>query len=168
MPNVDFAKKLIEFNFWEHRRVWDNAIMPLTDAQFLQDTGYSWGSIQRECIHIMNGEQGWLERIQGITPTEKLEFEDYTERQTLRQKWDEIQQTWETFAAELDAEKFFAPVTFEFRGKQTQIERSLLVLHVMNHGIIHRTEILRMVADVHQPADFDLSMMQYLTGAFRD
>ena len=166
--SVDFANKLMEFNFWESRRVWDVVITPLTDEQFTQDTGYSWGSIQRECIHIMNGEWGWLQRARGIAQSDRLAFEDFVERQAVRQKWDDIQQAWESFMAELTTETFFQPCRFDFRGQQAVIPTWNIIFHVVNHGTIHRAEILRMVADVNEPADIDLSLMQYVTGAFRD
>ncbi len=165
--NVDFAKELIGFNFWENQRVWDEAISPLTDSQFTMDTGYSWGTIQRECIHIMDGEWGWLQRIRSTAQPESLAFENFPDRQSVRQQWDTIQQAWAQFAAELTAHQFFSDSEFEFRGKQIRMPTWKLIFHVVNHGTTHRSEILRMVADVHKPVDFDLSMMQFLTGVFR-
>ncbi len=166
--SADFAKQIIEFNFWENRRVWDEAILPLTDAQFTTDTGYSWGTIQRECVHIMNGEWGWLQRIHSTPqPRDRFAFEDYVDRQIIRQQWDEIQAAWQQLSAQLDTDYFFSECEFEFRGKQVSMPRWKPIFHVMSHGTLHRTEILHMVAEVHEPIDFDLSMMQYLTGAFR-
>ena len=166
--NVDFYSHLIEFNFWENRRVWDEAIMPLTDEQFTTDTGYSWGTIQRECVHIMFGEWGWLKRIQGVAKPENLEFADYIDRAVIRQRWDEIQYEWEQYAAALTSETFLADVQIHYRGKVVDIATWKLLFHVVNHSNTHRAEVLRMVADVHEPAEFDLSMVQYFTGVFRD
>jgi len=165
--DVSFAKQLIEFNFWENRRVWENAIMPLTDAQFTTDTGYSWGTIQRECVHVMNGELGWLQRANSIQNAEQLKFEDFVERKKIRQQWDRIEEMWETYTTRLDDTLLFTNCTFLFRGKQIEVETWQVIFHVINHGTIHRTEILRMVAEVDKSVDFDLSMMQFLTGVFR-
>lgn len=166
--NVDFASQLMTFNYWENRRVWDHAIIPLTAAQFMQDTGYSWGTVQRECVHIMDGEWGWLQRIRRVAQPEKLGFDDLIDRQTIRNKWDAIQGEWDVFMQALTPEIFFKSCTFQFRGKPIDMPTGNVIFHVVNHGTTHRSEILRMVADVHQPADFDLSMMQYMTGAFRE
>ncbi len=164
--DVAFIKTLFEFNFWENRRVWDLAIMPLTEAQFTQDTGYSWGTLQRECVHVMDGECNWLKRAQSQQP-QSLEFADYPTRERCRARWDTIEQDWQVFLTTLDESTFFGPARFQFRGKEATRPRWQILFHVLNHGTLHRAEMLKMVAEISGPVDFDLSMMQYLTGVFR-
>ena len=164
--DVAFIKTLFEFNFWENRRVWDLAIMPLTEAQFTQDTGYSWGTLQRECVHVMDGEQGWLRRAQS-QPPQALDFDTYVTRDQCRIKWDAIEQDWNDFLATCNEDTFFDTARFMFRGKEEVRPCWQILFHVLNHGTLHRAEMLKMVAEISEPVDFDLSMMQYLTGVFR-
>ena len=56
----EYIQTLIEYNYAEHHKVWDQCIMQLTDEQFTGDSGYSHGSIHQEVVHVMNGEWWWM------------------------------------------------------------------------------------------------------------
>ncbi len=165
--DIDFARKLIAFNFWENRRVWDTTITPLNDAQFTRKIGFSQGSIRRECIHIIDTERISLQCVTGALSAEGLRAEAFADRNAIEERWIALRQGWHHFADRLDADVFFSDCFLESNGVQNKIKTWKLIFHVIYHGTAHRAEIMRMVAEVHQPAQFDLSLMQYLTGVFR-
>ena len=165
--DVDFARQLIEFNFWENQRVWDLAIAPLTDAQFLQAVSYANESIRDKCIHILELEATCLSQIRGDLRRSSDARDDLLDRSAIAARWQEIRRDWSQFAVGLDDERFFLACEFELDGGVAKLEVWQVIFHVIYLCTSHRSDILRMVADVHQPAEFDLSLMQFLTGVFR-
>ncbi|MDE2637549.1 MAG: DinB family protein [Chloroflexota bacterium] len=163
-PNVEFARKLIEHCCWEDERVWKLAIVPLSDAQFTREVGFGLGSIQLECARIMNTEQICLARIRGEPPPPR---KSQLDRRELRDQWREIHAAWSDFAEALDADLLLSDcMTADGRGAVT-LKVWQLIFNVVYQGTAHRSDIMRMVAEVHEPPAFDLSLMQFLSGVFR-
>lgn len=166
-PNVDFARKLIAHCCWEDERVWKLAIVPLSDEQFSRDVGIGLGSIQRECAHIINAEQIGLARIRGDPSARPLN--NGLDRRAMRNQWREIHRSWADFANELDADLLFSDCAFVDSDGESAVTLKAwqLIFDVIYQGTAHRSDIMRMVAEVHEPPSFDLSLMQYLSGVFR-
>ena len=51
---AEIVRAIFEYQISEDRRLWDGAIMALPESAFKVDTGYSWGSLQRECVHVVD------------------------------------------------------------------------------------------------------------------
>lgn len=165
--DVDFALKLIEFNFWENQRVWDLAIAPLTDDQFTQEFSFLQGSVQGECQQIMNTESVYLQRIRGASGVAGASIDDTTNRKAIAAGWTSVRLAWTDFADELDENQFFTSCEFESDGIPCSMVVWQMIFHVLYHGTSRRSNILRLVAEVDQPVEFDLSLLQHLTGLLR-
>jgi len=165
--NLDFARKLIQHNCWEDARVWRLAIAPLTDAQFNQEVRFGLGSIQRECRHILENEGTCLQRIRGSSPDAAPAMPVSADRAKLQMQWEAIHAGWTQLASELDAALFFSDCAPAADGSADKLKVWQLIMDVIYQGSTHRSDIMRMVAEVHEPPTFDLSLMQYLTGVFR-
>jgi uncharacterized damage-inducible protein DinB len=134
--------------------------MALDEAQFFEDTGYSWGSLQRECVHVMNGERHWISRAGGVT-VEPLQFDDFPTREAVRARWDTIEAEVRAFLATLTAEKLTADVTYPTRnGDPVTNQVWRILVHCANHGTVHRAEMLSMIHRLGGPT-IDVSFMQY-------
>ena len=160
--NVEFARKLIEHCCWEDERVWTLAIVPLTDEQFTREVGFGLGTIQRECAHIMDTERICLARIRGEAsppPSKSL-----LGRRALFAQWREVHTAWHDLIAELDADRLLSDCAFA-DGAGLKVWQ--LLFDVVYQGTAHRSDIMRMVAEVHEATVFDLSLMQFLSGVFR-
>ncbi len=160
---TDFVRTLFDYQQFEDRRVWDEAIVPLGEAQFTQDTGYSWGTLERECTHVISVMHDSLHRAQGHAEFTSLVWPDSPSRAAVREQWDQIEAAWHTFLADLDSEGFHQIVNINYRGRPVTIPVWNVICQMINHGTIHRVEMLKMVAELDQPVNFDLSLMQYLT-----
>ena len=167
VPDVNFARKLIEHFCWEDERVWTLAIVPLSDEQFVQDVGFGLGSIQRECWHIMDTQWTCLQLIRGDSPLESLGKHSALDRAAMQAQWSAIHASWTQFAREFDAGLFFSDCAFADDGRETELKVWQLIFDVIYQGTTHRAEVMRMVAEVHDLAEFDLSLMKFLTGVFR-
>ena len=165
--NLDFLRKLIEHNCWEGERVWRLALAPLTAAQFVQDVGFGSGSIQRECWRIIETERICLRSIRGEAPEAAREMPGSLDRALMRQEWRALHAEWSRLASELDATLLFSDCEYPDDGGAAKVKCWQLIIDVIYQGSTRRSNIMRMVAAVHEPAEFDLSLMQYLTGVFR-
>lgn len=165
--NVDFARKLIRFNVWENQRVWDLAIAPLTEDQFLREVAFLRGSVQSECQQIIDTESVCLQGILGAAPVPGESLEERADRAAIAARWMSLRQAWTAFADELDGELFFSRREVDIDGDRREMQVWQLVFHVLYHSTSRRSQILRLVAEVSQPAAFDLSLLQHLTGLLR-
>ena len=167
LPNLDFARKLIEHCCWEDERVWKLAIAPLTDEQIARPVGFGLGSIQRERDHIIETEWMNLQRLRGEPSLDASNRESPPDREALRARWRAIHADWMAFMGALDAERFFAECAFHDGERDVRLKAWQLIFEVIYQGTTHRSDIMRMVAEVHEAPQFDLSLMQFLSGVLR-
>ncbi len=163
-PDLEFARKLIEHCCWEDERVWRLAIAPLTDEQFAREVGFGLGSIQRECAHIMETEWTNLRCLRGET---SAIWELPLDRAAMLASWRAIHADWAAYMGALDADSFFADCAFKDGDRAAQLKAWQLIFDVIYQGTAHRADIMRTVAEVHETPQFDLSLMQFLSGVFR-
>ena len=161
--NLEFAHKLIQHCCWEDARVWKQAIVPLSDEQFSREVGFGLGSIRRECAHIMETEWTNLQCVLGVASPERLSGESLHERRAMQRQWQAIHAEWAQLMSVLDAEQFFADRALG--GAKLTVWQ--LIYDVVYQGTAHRSDIMRMVAEVQEAPQFDLSLMQFLSGVFR-
>ncbi|MCY4021489.1 MAG: hypothetical protein OXG39_18950 [Chloroflexi bacterium] len=165
--NVDFARKLIRFNSWENQRVWDLAIVPLTDDQFLREVAFMRSTVASVCHRIIDTESVCLQRILAVSSVPGERLEDTADRAAMAARWISLRQAWNEFAAHLDGEMLFSKREFETEGDRREMHVWQLVFDVIYQGTSRRSQVLRLVAEVNQPAEFDLSLLQHLTGLLR-
>lgn len=163
--NVEFARKLIEHFCWEDERVWQLAIAPLSDAQFIRAVGFGLGSIQGECAHIIDTERYCLACLRG--ETSPLPLGIHFDRRAMRAQWRELHAAWSDFKDKLDSELLLSECVFADGEGAVTLRAWQLIFNVVYQGTAHRSDIMRMVAEVHEPPAFDLSLMQFLSGVFR-
>ena len=159
--NTDFVRTLFEYQIGEDRRLWDAVISPLDNSLFAIDTGYSWGSLQRECVHVVDTMHAYLERINGIKQvTKAFKLEDPDKAQ-VREMWDAVEAKWKSYMAALDDLEFHRRVDIVYRETEMTAPVWNIVLQVFNHNTLHRAEMLQMVAVLREPVDFSLGFAQY-------
>ena len=69
--------------------------------------------------------------------------------------------------AQLDDELFFADCIFPDGDHRASSKTWQLIFDLVYQGTAHRSDIMRMVAEVHEAPQFDLSLMQFLSGVYR-
>ncbi len=158
----DALRTLYDYHYWELHHVWNDCVMQLSDAQFRQDSGYSHGSIHAEVVHLMNGEWLWLARARGQSPQGDLTPADYPDRAGIRTKWDHIETEMRGFVATMNTDTLEAAVHYTLpQGAQVENHVWKILFHILNHGTIHRAEIMAISHQIGGPS-FDLSFMQWL------
>lgn len=157
----DVVKTVFAYQMREDRRLWDEVIMPLDESLFYVDTGYSWGSLQRESAHVVYAMYGYLQRLQGRGQIAKAFAVDNPDQAHVRQRWDEVEDQWKTYMAQFDDREFERMVETVYRDTLITVPVWQLVFQVFNHNTLHRAEMLQIVAILKEKVDFDANFARY-------
>ncbi len=160
--NISAIKKMYQYHFAMHRKVWDKCISTLTDEQFVQDVGYSWGSIRNQCYHVIRVDGRWFSRIKGVSlPDYGLE-PDYPTKASIRAFWDKVEKDIMTYLDTLTSSDLEREISFDMphRGGMKTNQVWEILVHVINHGTDHRAQILGMLHQMGAPT-MEHDMMLY-------
>ena len=145
--NADAFRHLYGYHFAENRKIWDEYVVPLSHEPFTQDSTYSRGSVRDQIVHLMNVDEAWFSGLRGVAPSEEIPPADGDDRNIIRAHWDSVEQMMRDYLAALRDDMLFAkPI------EEPEEDRDLIVwqvlLHVVNHGTDHRTQLLRLLNDL--------------------
>lgn len=157
----DLVKTVFAYQMREDRRLWDEVIMPLDESLFCADTGYSWGSLQRECAHVIDAMHGYMQRLRGSKQIGEAFDMDDPDRSLVRERWDAVEAEWSAYIARFDEREFDRRVETIYRDTIIAVPAWQLVFQVFNHNTLHRAEILQIVATLAEPVEFDASFARY-------
>ena len=154
-------RELFAYQTQEDRRLWNDAIMPLPQSAFTVDTGYSWGSLQRECAHVVDVMHASLQRLQGLkTVTDAITIKDPT-REQVRAAWDEVETQWRAYMSALDDRLFTREIDIVYRDTAMTTPVWQTICHCFNHNTLHRAEMRQMVAFLGGAAQPDPGFLAY-------
>ena len=139
---------LFDYQMQEDRRLWREAIMPLPEAAFTIDTGYSLGTLQRECAHVVDVMHASLQRLQGIKEPTIAVTVDEPSREQIRAVWDGVEAQWKRYMAELDDGRFTRAIDIVYRDTAMTTPVWQTIFHCLNHNTLHRAEMRQMVAQL--------------------
>jgi uncharacterized damage-inducible protein DinB len=142
--NANAFRHFYEYHFSENRKIWDRYISQLSDEQFTQAVDYSHGSVRDQTVHLMSVDEGWFCDLQGAEFPEALPA-DSNDLQTIRARWDVIEQNMRDYLTELRDEMLFDK---PLEGEDKDLILWQVLLHVVNHGTDHRAQILRALNDL--------------------
>jgi len=145
--NANAFRHFYDYHFTENRKLWDIYVTSLIYEQFLQDVGYSHGSVREQIVHLMSVDEVWFCELQGIQPSEPYLSADTDDRKVIRAHWDSIEQSMRNYLAGLQDDMLFdKPIEDPEEDKDLIVWQVLL--HVVNHGTDHRAQILRFLNDL--------------------
>lgn len=133
---------LYGYHFAANHKLWNESIMPLTDAQFLQPLDYSVGSIRNQVVHLMDIEEGWFGGLRlGANRGPFINPEDWPTRGLIREHWDIVEADIHAYLDTLPDEECNQPLEPE----SGSLLKWQVMLHVLNHATDHRAQILAML-----------------------
>ena len=145
--NANAFRHFYDYHFAESRKIWDSYVNQLSHEQFTQQAGYSHGSVRDQLVHLMNVDEGWFSELRGVEPSEPLPPVDFDDRETIRARWDSIEQSMRDYLAELRDDMLFdKPIEEPEEDKDLIVWQVLL--HVVNHGTDHRAQLLKLLNDL--------------------
>jgi uncharacterized damage-inducible protein DinB len=144
--NADAFRHFYEYHFTENRKIWDRYISQLSNEQFTQAVGYSYGSVRDQIVHIMSVDDAWFNDLQGVPPQDHQEPTDLEDRDAIRPYGDQVEQRMRAYLGKLQDERLFEKPIKE--GEDKDLTLWQVLLHVANHGTDHRAQLLRMLSDL--------------------
>lgn len=159
----ELTKSIFAYQMREDSRLWREVIMPLPENLFYVDTGYSWGSLQRECAHVIDAMQGYMQRLHGSQQVVKLFAKDMPGRAGLREHWQAVASEWRAYMRRFDDAEFERRVQTVYRDTRITAPAWQLVFQVFNHNTLHRAEMLQIVAVLTgEPIAFERGFADFL------
>ncbi len=157
--HLEYLRLLYGYNAWANTRILD-AAAPLTAAQLGEPGIASFGSIHATLAHTMSAQWNWLERWRGHEARFLAAAADYPDFVAIRTRFATIEAETQAFVASLDDDAPARVVTWtNSRGKTSSRPLWQLMLHVVNHGTQHRSEIAAMLTQFgHSPGDLDFTV----------
>ncbi len=144
--NADAFRHFYEYHFSENRKIWDSYIVPLPQEKFIQDMGYSHGSVRNQLVHMANADEDWFCELRGVQVPPRPDPAYFNDRRLLRTRLDEVEQMLRVYLADLREDMLFQKPFPE--GEDQNLILWQVLLHVVNHGTDHRAQVLRLLSDL--------------------
>lgn len=151
----------IRYSNWASRLLMD-AIRRLPSGELERPTGISHHSILGTMTHLHFADWIWYTRVAGPSekPAETME--------ALEREWPVLRQQWEQFCDALTDAGLARTIAYRsIRGYDGVASVEQIVLHLVNHGTLHRGQVMGMIRQLGiVPPGTDL-MHYYMTAMQR-
>lgn len=155
--DLETIRLLYGYNHWVNQRLLATAEkVPLERTR--ESFGASFDSIHGTLAHILGAQVAWLSRWRGVSPTRLIGADDFDSLAAIRARWEQHQRELEAFLEELTPERLSAPLRYTRpTGETHELPLGQMMLHMVNHGTHHRSELADMLTRVgHAPQPTDL------------
>lgn len=143
--NTIAFRHFFDYHFTENRRLWESYIEPLSDAKYIQEAGYSHGSVRDQIVHLVSVDDTWFCGLSGAEIPEPLDPARFDSRTALRAHWDAVERRMRDYLARLQDN---ALESKPLAGEDKDLIVWQVLLHVVNHGTDHRAQLLRLLNDL--------------------
>jgi uncharacterized damage-inducible protein DinB len=138
-------RELYLYNHWANQRSLAS-VEPLPAEEFTRAMGNSFSSIRDTLAHILGAEWIWLERWLGRSPRELLPAADFPTLQSLRVRWQAVEQDRNRFLQTLTPDRLPQSISYiNLAGKPYEYPLWQQMLHVTNHSTYHRGQIVTLL-----------------------
>ena len=154
--DLETIQQLFDYNAWANQRAVAGC-ESLTNDQFLQQLGGSFGSVRNTLAHIMDVEWLYHERWQGRAPSSFPKAENYADLSHTKTRWKSIDADVNRYVSGLSVGDLTRVI--EFRNIKGVLLRHPLwetMQHLVNHSTYHRgqvTTLLRQLGGTAQASD---------------
>jgi uncharacterized damage-inducible protein DinB len=135
-----------------------DAARKLTHEELTRDMKVSHISVLGTLTHIYQADRVWLTRFRGSSPPSLAKAGEELTLADLEVQWPALLDEFREYVGSLG--EAGAVETFTFRnlaGKEFTMPRWQALLHVVNHGTLHRGQVMAMLRQLgHVPPSTDL------------
>jgi len=151
--NLTDLRTMLDYHYWARDRLLE-VVEPLTPEQFTRDLGSSFKSIRDTLAHLHAAEWAWHSRWNGISPTELLPADRFSDVAAVRAAWVEIEGEIRGFVDRGGDENVEKVYPFRlFNGTEGSAPFWQMLQHLVNHGSYHRGQVTTMLRQIGaQPA----------------
>lgn len=158
--HIDEVRSLYDYTFWATDSIFE-AAEKLSEDQLNDEMPNGVGSIRVTLVHLLSGHWIWCERWQGNSPTAMLNPDDFPTLATIRARWQEEKQLMYNLLATLSDEDLERQIMYSstmLPGRIFQLPLWQLMLHLVNHGTQHRSEIAMRLTELgHSPGELSMN-----------
>jgi uncharacterized damage-inducible protein DinB len=166
MQLKEYLEHLYEYNYWANKRYLAVA-ETLTEEQLFRRQGHSWDSVHAVLMHMMNSENWWLQRWNGIPTRPAFTREEFPTLASIRDHWLGLESDVRAFVAAQTDEGLLRMVTYRNpQGEAFTVPLWNMMAHLPNHNTHHRGELAAMFAlmEVPHPEDEVIQYFLNLSG----
>lgn len=132
---------MLEYNAWADQTLL-RAAQALPEDVLHAPQGFGFGIIFDTLVHMLDAQRAWLGRWQGTPPAQFSTRERYTTLAQVEAAWAPLRAEFRAYVLGSDLAR---PVTYTTtRGEVYTQPLGLLVWHVLNHAVEHRSELAAM------------------------
>ena len=149
--NVEEIASLLGYNCWANQRLLTLAER-VPPERHHERFGGGADTLHRTFVHLLSAEVTWLQRCQGRSPLGGIDPSELPDLAAVRARWDAHDQAVAEFLAGLSPERLAIPVCYvNFSGETWEYPLWQMLLHLINHGTHHRSEIADLLTRLGQP-----------------
>lgn len=154
------ARTMLE-GIYEHSRFANGRLLDqaahLTDAELDAERPGMFGSIRGTLQHMMQWQDSWLRRVQGLDPVAPWPADAFLTITDLRHRWDALDTETLAYIATLTDEQLLERLDMRFwSGNVLNAPRWQVLVHQAFHQQQHRGEIALVLSNLgHSPGGLD-------------
>ena len=146
-----YLEHLYDYNYWANERYLTVA-ETLTEEQLFRKQGYSWESVHAVFLHMMNSENWWLQRWNGIHTRPAFTREEFPTLASTRDHWRGLESDVRSHVASQTDESLLRVVAYRNPiGETLSLPLWNMMVHLPNHNTHHRGELAAMFALMNVP-----------------
>jgi uncharacterized damage-inducible protein DinB len=148
---------LYDYNYWATETLL-NKTHHISRGQFAANTGFCFGGIRGTLVHILSAEWIWRMRCQeGVSPDKMIEESSVPDLASLQTRMSEEKTEMRGYVESLSEDDLNQVIAYK-NTKGVDLQNTLwhILVHVVNHGTQHRSEIAEMLTRYERsPGDID-------------
>ena len=155
--DLDTIRLMYGYDRWVTGRLMET-VEEIPEDRLRESFGASFDSVFGTVAHLLGTQINWLSRWKGGWPTRNIGADDFTSLAEIKERWARHNQELDEFIGGLTPERLNADLTYKnVAGQQFTVPLGQLMLHVVNHGTHHRSELADMLTRAgHAPEPTDL------------
>ena len=135
------ARNVINFHYWARNRMLE-ALEQLSQDQFTQELGGSFGSVRNTIVHTLSAECVWLARWRGESPSGMLAPDGYADLASVRRAWTDNEVKLRQLFEPLDEAGIQKVIPYKtLAGVESASPLWQMLQHVVNHASYHRGQV---------------------------
>jgi uncharacterized damage-inducible protein DinB len=146
----------VRFHAWANQRILATAA-ELTDDEFRRATTLDHGSAFQTLRHLVDVDWSWRELCEGNDVGQTCLWDTgvaLDDLESIREVCTREDDRLRRYVGSLDEAALVEPLDM---GEERAIPRWLILVHVVNHGTQHRSELARYLTECgHSPGELDL------------